>query len=348
MIHDVAGRLETLHIWASFDGSEDWEPVALGGDLDEREVMGGTSRELIAGIYLFTVRRMGGWPSRSVILEDYGIALDGTPVAGNDGPAVAFSPADGTEDVARTSDLVVTVTAGTYALVEESIAIWLSFDGGARWEVAVKHGELVSVYDEAGSTKVGTVYTLRRFGGLYSALRARTLMVRVAANDEHGLVARENMGDPVAPVVASYTLAPVVLALVRRDATESALGRTTLWEDTNVISHDKDYLVIEGPDALEQRIRHRLITRTGSWALHPEYGAGLEDILFDIDRPGTIEEVERRVRDQLSYEAEVAKVIQVSVTAEDSADGQIMRVVVEYETINADAGEAEVAFRRAA
>jgi len=236
-------------------------------------------------------------------------------------------------------------------LVEASIAIWVSFDGGGRWEAAVKQGALVGVYAEAGSIKSGSgpfTFTLRRFGGLYSALRSRTLMIRVAANDVHGLVARENVGDAVAPVVATYTVAPVVLTLVRRNTTESALGRTTSWDDENVISHDKDYMVIEGPDALEQRIRHRLITRPGSWALHPEYGAGLEDLLFAIDQPGTIEEIERRVRDQLSYEAEVARVIQVAVTAEDGADGQIMRVVVEYETINADAGEAEVAFRRAA
>ena len=146
---------------------------------------------------------------------------------------------------------------------------------------------------------------------------------------------------------AVFTVAALALVPLRRDTSESVLGRTTLWEDEHVLGKDSDYLVIEGDAALDQRIRHRLITRPGSWALRPEYGAGLEELLNKLEQPGTIAEVERRVRDQLSYEAEVARVIQVNVRIENNADGRTMRVLVEYEAINANKGEVDLAFRRA-
>ena len=187
---DLIGRIESCHLWASYDGGEDWEPIIVSGELDERMVYGGSSRRDIAsGDYRWTLRRAGGWPSAAVQLDSYSRPL--TILGGTTGPAITVSPVSGTE-LARTQALTVAVLPGTQTLQESSIAIWLSMDDGKRWESAVKKGALVSRASEAGSTKTpgggGWTYVIRRFGGLYSALRARTLKIKARANDQNALM----------------------------------------------------------------------------------------------------------------------------------------------------------------
>lgn len=194
---DVIGWLPSAHVWASYDGGEDWEPLIIGGELDERMSMGGSSRKLLdVDDNRFIMRRAGGWPSASVLIDEY-VAERGTGLSGQVGPAVAITPADG-EELARADEIVVSVTVVDNPIVEESIGVWLSFDGGARWEAAVKKGELVSIYSEAGSVKAangggGWDFTLTRIGALYSARRDRRLVVKALCNDDEGIMDGETV-----------------------------------------------------------------------------------------------------------------------------------------------------------
>ena len=148
-------------------------------------------------------------------------------------------------------------------------------------------------------------------------------------------------------MTATFTVTAEARAILRRDASESHLGRTVLWTEGYPLGADHDHIVIEGEDALEQRIRHRLITRRGSWKSRPDYGADIEDLLNRLEHAGTMDEVERRVRDQLSYEAEVARVLEVGTRVEENDDGVTLWVTVVYESIAAAQREVEVSYRRA-
>lgn len=192
---DAIGWLPSAHVWASYDGGEDWEPLIIGGELDERMRMGGSSRRLLdVDDNRFTMRRAGGWPSANVLIDAY-TATRGTGLSGQVGPDFQVTPASG-EELARADEIVAAVTQVDNPIVEASIGIWLSFDGGSRWEAAVKKGELVSRYVEAGSLKAangggGWDFTLKRIGALYSARRDRRLVVKALANDDQGIMDAE-------------------------------------------------------------------------------------------------------------------------------------------------------------
>lgn len=186
--------LQTCHVWASFDGGEDWEPVVIAGELDERYAWGGSSRAAIPMGYRFTLLRAGGWPSKAIQFSTYKRERTATPTTGNVGPNVNVTPATGAT-IAGGDQLSVEVTDGDFTLQEDSIAIWFSWDGGRRRETVVRAGALDYRYLAAGATKTATGggwrYDLKRLVRWFSALRSGQGVLEVQANDEHGLYAGE-------------------------------------------------------------------------------------------------------------------------------------------------------------
>ncbi len=148
--------------------------------------------------------------------------------------------------------------------------------------------------------------------------------------------------------MAALSYSPAARAAKRkRAAVENALGYTIRHESGVMqLNAAGDYAVISGPAALEQRVLNRLRTKRGSWVLRPEYGGGLEDL---VNKPWTATrgaEMERDVRDTLSYEPGIKAVLAVEVTEQATGQGVIVVVGVTYESIAGDEGGVSVSLRR--
>jgi hypothetical protein len=182
-------------LWMSFDGGEDWEPAILAGAFDGRYTGVSKATPLTNGIRYRTWRR-SGWPSGVLEHELRFAERDTTPTTGQAGPA--FSAVSPTADIVQPDgSIVVRFTAGAYALVETSMAIWAALDppapnGARRWEAVVKAGELLYDYAVAGSQKAangsgGWDFTLFRPG----AWAGSTLVLEAMAWDVHGMILGE-------------------------------------------------------------------------------------------------------------------------------------------------------------
>lgn len=101
--------------------------------------------------------------------------------------------------------------------------------------------------------------------------------------------------------------------LAREDAEAPSLGRDLLFTDDLQVDASGDYQTIEGPDNLRAAIRRRLLVSPGEYKMRPDYGVGVR--LF-LKRPATtalLDDLKRRVRDQLARERRIEKVLSVEV-----------------------------------
>lgn len=82
------------------------------------------------------------------------------------------------------------------------------------------------------------------------------------------------------------------------------------------ISSTGDLLAVSGEEEGKQRVLRRLLTNPGDYIWHPDYGAGLPQMigeLVDIDAITAIIDGQMRLEDRVSHDPE--PVIEVSPTA---------------------------------
>jgi phage baseplate assembly protein W len=77
-------------------------------------------------------------------------------------------------------------------------------------------------------------------------------------------------------------------------------------------------------ESIRQAIRIILLTNPGERVMRPDFGAGLNDFLFEPVTPGTMKALETRVNEALiDFEPRI-DVISVAVTAPDSTSGRVL------------------------
>jgi hypothetical protein len=86
-----------------------------------------------------------------------------------------------------------------------------------------------------------------------------------------------------------------------------------MWGEDLQVSETGDLGTVDGTDMTLQRILRRLMTAPSAYIWHPEYGAGVPQM---IGRPMNVEDIEAICRQQIMAEAPVAKdpIPQVTVT----------------------------------
>jgi hypothetical protein len=95
------------------------------------------------------------------------------------------------------------------------------------------------------------------------------------------------------------------------------LGRDILFTHRLEVGGAGDYLTTEGAENLRAAILRRLLVAPSEYKLRPDYGVGVR--LF-LKRPATtanIDELKRRIRDQLARERRIERVLDVEVAPQD-------------------------------
>lgn len=95
----------------------------------------------------------------------------------------------------------------------------------------------------------------------------------------------------------------------------SVFGKDVMFNEEAVLAPKGDYLTVEGIDNLRRAVWRRLIVRPGEYRLKPHYGVG---ILTYVKKPitrATIDELTHRIRDNLSRERRIEKVLTVQVVS---------------------------------
>lgn len=119
------------------------------------------------------------------------------------------------------------------------------------------------------------------------------------------------------------------VASVLRDA----MGVDILFTDDTTITPAGDYQTVGGHDNLRLALLRRLITRPGTYRLHPEYGGGIGDYLGKPNTQATRDQLRQAVLDQLSLEPRVESVEQVEVQSETINGVRIVRISGRVKTV---------------
>lgn len=89
-----------------------------------------------------------------------------------------------------------------------------------------------------------------------------------------------------------------------------------------------DWVPVSDDEALRQAVIRRIITNPGEWQTLPDFGAGARLFLKAKNTPSARQELEERIRGQLSQDVRVGRVTQVVVEFLDS--GQGLRISVQF------------------
>lgn len=148
-------------------------------------------------------------------------------------------------------------------------------------------------------------------------------------------------------MIFTFTITPPVVTARRYRPATDPLGATVLWANgTRPLNARKDYVVITGPDALDQFVRHVGMTHPGEVATDPSYGVGMLQLLNQAFTPTTKAETERRWRDALSRFRGIKSVDEVSVTREVLNGQDAMRVLIVYTAKDGDQRSSDTLFKK--
>lgn len=107
------------------------------------------------------------------------------------------------------------------------------------------------------------------------------------------------------------------------------LGRDVMFDTDYHVGPDRDWVLVEGLDALKQSLYHRLITKPGEYRLRPSYGCGVLSYVKKRNRPAELAELRQRVVDQLLADRRVDEVIGVTIEPlPDGAQGITVTIAV--------------------
>ncbi len=205
-------ELTSCAIWVSYDDGATYETAVLGGyydgDIatpvfDERYADGSTLTEDLDEFgYTWSLKRRGGMPGTPTVVSYFApvaipVGAGGSVSVSDLGPVLTATPAD-LSTLTRDQTLQLRIVGGDYALVEESINIWISFDG-RRWEPVVMEGEFAPGLHFADGIKTPTAggfdFYFSRPGGWYR----KTLYIYADAADVENLSLDEEYGTALPP-----------------------------------------------------------------------------------------------------------------------------------------------------
>jgi len=127
----------------------------------------------------------------------------------------------------------------------------------------------------------------------------------------------------------SYTLTALGTSQVAGDVEQQQnvlLGKDILFNGDYQLTSAGDYVLLSGLEALRQAIYRRLLTRPGEYKLRPEYGVGVLDFVKKRRVQSTLDVLEQRIVDQLSFEQRIEEV--VAVVVDRITDGLQVKVVI--------------------
>jgi phage baseplate assembly protein W len=132
---------------------------------------------------------------------------------------------------------------------------------------------------------------------------------------------------PILTVPAEPT-GPTQLA---NEAEIDFFGVDIYFSDDIQVTASGDYATVEGLAALRQAILIRLITTPGEYAIHPEFGCGLNRFVKKRATQSDRDTLRQTIIDQLSQEERISNVEEVTV--ESFTQGTITGVKVSIRVI---------------
>jgi hypothetical protein len=97
------------------------------------------------------------------------------------------------------------------------------------------------------------------------------------------------------------------------------LGKDIFFDGDFRMTPARDFLLIEGVEAMRQAIYRRLLTKPGEYAARPDYGVGVQLWVKRRRSASSKAELVARIKDQLSLDRRIDEVI--SVVLEDLPNG---------------------------
>lgn len=120
-----------------------------------------------------------------------------------------------------------------------------------------------------------------------------------------------------------------------------ALKTDLAFTDDLKVTSSGDLDVISGLDNLREAVLRRMLTRPGSLVHRPDYGVGLVDFKGAPVTLTTKRQLATRIREQLTLDPRIDRVVSVSVSSED-ATPETITIVVRAEV--AGYGETELEY----
>lgn len=102
---------------------------------------------------------------------------------------------------------------------------------------------------------------------------------------------------------------------VAAQAQRDALGVDILFTDNLQVTSAGDYAEVEGEENLRRAILRRLVVRPGEFRWRPKYGVGVASWLKKPLTTASLDELEHRIRDQLSQEKRITRILEFTIEA---------------------------------
>lgn len=79
------------------------------------------------------------------------------------------------------------------------------------------------------------------------------------------------------------------------------------------VSPNGDWKIVDGPEALRQRILRILFTNPGEWTTKPEYGVGIRQYVKRVNSVGVVDELTAKIKQGCLQDRGVASVTSVVI-----------------------------------
>lgn len=99
----------------------------------------------------------------------------------------------------------------------------------------------------------------------------------------------------------------------QREQQLALLGKDIFFDGDLHVSPARDFVLVEGVEAMRQSIYRRLLTKPGEYKARPNYGVGVQLYVKRRRTSSTLSELKARIIDQLSLDRRIDEVVAISI-----------------------------------